>query len=113
MLYTYDMTERTVFHKILAKELPATVLYEDGDVMVIKDIHPQAPLHLLFIPKQFAESIAHLTPETEELPGLLIKKARAFAVEKGIADYKLMFHVGKYTLVPYLHLHFLSEQALA
>lgn len=41
---------------------------------------------------------------------MLINKARVFAKEKGIADYKLVFHVGKYTLVPYLHLHFLSEQ---
>ena len=106
------MADPTIFHRILNKELPATVLHEDDEVLVIKDIHPQAPLHLLFIPKLFAESIAHLTPETEHLPALLTKKAREFAVEKGIADYKLMFHVGKYTLVPYLHLHFLSEQQL-
>ena len=112
MFYTYDMTERTIFHKILDRELPSTILYEDADVLVIKDIHPQAPLHLLFIPKRFAQSLSHLTRETEDLPGMLIQKARAFAAEKGIADYKLMFHVGKYTLVPYLHLHFLSEQRL-
>ena len=43
---------------------------------------------------------------------MLTEKARAFALEKGIADYKLMFHVGKYTLVPYLHLHFLSDTKL-
>ena len=106
------MNPRTIFHKILDKELPSTVLHEDADVLVIKDIHPQAPLHLLFIPKRFAESIAHLTPETADLPGMLTEKARAFALEKGIADYKLMFHVGKYTLVPYLHLHFLSDTKL-
>ena len=106
------MSDRTIFHKILDRELPSTVLYEDGDVMAINDIHPQAPLHLLFIPKRFAQSLNHLTSETEDLPGMLIKKARAFAAEKGIADYKLMFHAGKYTLVPYLHLHLLSDKSV-
>ncbi|NOS67720.1 MAG: HIT domain-containing protein [Candidatus Peribacteraceae bacterium] len=106
------MEPRTIFHKILDKELPSTVLYEDDEVLAIKDIHPQAPTHLLFIPKQFVESVAHLTPATAHIPGMLIEKAKNFAVEKGIADYKLMFHVGKYTLVPYLHLHFLSDQQL-
>lgn len=106
------LMERTIFHKILDRELPSTILYEDDDVLAIKDIHPLAPLHLLFIPKRFAQSLAHLTPETEDLPSMLIQKARAFAVEKGITDYKLMFHVGKYTLVPYLHLHFLSHTQL-
>ena len=43
---------------------------------------------------------------------MLVQKARMFAQEKGIADYKLMFHVGKYTLVPYVHLHFLSDQKM-
>ncbi len=106
---------QTVFHNILAKEIPATVVFEDDECLAFKDIHPKAPTHLLFIPKTFAESIAGITPETADLPGMLIEKARMFALEKGIDGYKLTFHVGKEggQEVPYLHLHFLSDQALS
>lgn len=104
----------TIFHKILAKEIPATIVLEDNEVLAFKDIHPKATTHLLFIPKQFVASIAELTPETANLPGLLINKAKAFADQHGITGYKLTFHVGKGggQEVFYLHLHFLSDQAL-
>jgi histidine triad (HIT) family protein len=106
------MTNDTIFHKILAKEIPATVEYEDDEVLAFRDIHPKAASHLLFIPKHFIESIAHVTPETAYIPGMLILKAQKFAQEKGIRGYKLTFHVGKEggQEVPYLHLHFLSDQ---
>lgn len=102
----------TVFHKILRKEIPATVEYEDADVLVFRDIHPKAHTHLLFVPKVFIASIADVTPETAHIPGLLILKAQKFAKEKGIDGYKLTFHVGRGggQEVMYLHLHFLSDQ---
>lgn len=104
----------TIFHKILAREIPATIVYEDDEVLVFKDIHPKANTHLLFIPKQFVASVSELTPETAHLPGLLINKAKQLADRHGIAGYKLTFHVGKGggQEVFYLHLHFLSDQAL-
>lgn len=104
----------TVFHKILAKEIPASVVYEDDECLAFKDIHPKAATHLLFIPKQFVESVAAITSKTAHLPGMLILKAQKFAEQKGIRGYKLTFHVGKEggQEVPYLHLHFLSEQSL-
>jgi len=104
----------TIFHKILRKEIPATIEYEDDEVLVFRDIHPKATTHLLFIPKHFVASVADVTPETAHLPGLLILKAQTFAKEKGIDGYKLTFHVGKGggQEVFYLHLHFLSEQKL-
>ena len=104
----------TIFHKILRKEIPASVVYEDDEVLAFKDIHPKAPTHLLFIPKHYVASIADVTAETAHLPGLLILKAQAFAKEKGIDGSKLMFHVGKGggQEVFYLHLHFLSEKKL-
>lgn len=109
------MTSSTIFHKILRKEIPATVVYEDDEVLVFRDIHPKAPTHLLFIPKQFVASIADITAETAHLPGILILKAQKFAAEKGIHGYKLTFHVGKGggQEVMYLHVHFLSEERLA
>ena len=102
----------TIFHKILRKEIPATIEYEDDAVLVFRDIHPKAQTHLLFVPKLFVASIADITPETAHLPGLLILKAQQFAAKKGITGYKLTFHVGKDggQEVMYLHLHFLSDQ---
>lgn len=104
----------TVFHKILAREIPATIVYEDEAVLAFTDIHPKAKTHLLFIPKQFVASISELTPETSHLPGLLIQTAKQFADRHGISGYKLTFHVGKGggQEVFYLHLHFLSDETL-
>ncbi len=108
------METRTIFHKIRDKEIPSDIVYEDDEILAFKDIHPKAKTHLLFIPKHFIVSIADVTPETAHLPGMLILKAQKFAAEKGIRGYKLTFHVGKEggQEVPYLHLHFLSEQPL-
>lgn len=104
----------TVFHKILAGTLPSKVAYQDDEVLAFHDIHPKAKTHILFIPKHFVESIATVTPETAHIPGMLLLKAQKFAHEQGIDGYKLTFHVGKGggQEVPYLHLHFLSEQNL-
>ena len=112
------MSEQTIFHKILRHEIPATVVYEDEEVFVFKDIHPKAPTHLLFIAKKdedFVASIADLTNVTAHVPALLIRKAQAFAASHGIDGYKLMFNVGKGggQEVFMLHLHFLSEQVIS
>lgn len=108
------MNEPTIFHKILAKEIPASIVYEDDEVLAFKDIYPKAPTHLLFIPKHFISSIADVTPETAHIPGMLILKAQKFAEEQGIMGYKLTFHVGKGggQEVMYVHLHFLSEETM-
>ncbi len=104
----------TIFHKIRDKKIPATVVFEDDEVLGFLDIHPKAPTHILFIPKKFVASIADIDTSTAHLPGLLILTAQAFAREHGISGYKLTFHVGKDggQEVPYLHLHFLSEQEM-
>jgi histidine triad (HIT) family protein len=108
------MSEPTIFHKILSRDIPADILYEDDEVLAFRDIHPKAPTHLLFIPKVFVASVSETTKETEHLPGLLILKARDFAAEKGIDGYKLTYHVGKEggQEVPYLHLHFLAQKEI-
>jgi len=112
--YSSSMEERTIFHKILDREIPASIVYEDDEVLAFKDIHPKATTHLLFVPKHFVASIADVTPETAHIPGMLILKAQKFAQEQGIRGYKLTFHVGKGggQEVFYLHLHFLSEELL-
>lgn len=109
------MPSDTIFHKILRKEIPANIAYEDDEVLAFHDIHPKAATHLLFVPKHFVASIADVTPETAHLPGLLILKAQEFAKKKGIDGYKLTFHVGEGggQEVMYLHLHFLSDKKLS
>lgn len=107
--------ERTIFHRIIAKEIPADIVYEDDDVLAFKDINPKAPTHVLFIPKKYdIPTINDLTPETNHVPGMLIVKAKEFAQSKAIEGYKLTFHVGKGggQEVFYLHLHMLSSKAL-
>lgn len=106
--------EATIFHRILAREVPADVVYEDDDVLAFKDIHPKAPTHILFVPKRFVASIADVTEETADIPGMLILKAKEFARSKDIDGYKLVFHVGKGggQEVFYLHLHLLSQKGL-
>ena len=109
--------EPTVFHKIVAGELPADVVYEDDDVLVFKDIHPLAPTHWLLIAKKeadFVASIADVDESTAHVPGMLIAKAQQVAKEKGIDGYKLQFCVGEGggQSVFYLHLHLMSDQAL-
>lgn len=108
------MPERTVFHRIRDREIPADILYEDESVLAFRDISPKAVTHLLFIPKRFVASIADVTAATAHLPGLLVLAAQKFAKEKGVSGYKLVFHVGKGggQEVMYLHLHFLSDQEL-
>jgi histidine triad (HIT) family protein len=108
------MEEKTIFHKIRDREIPSEIVFEDDEALAFKDIHPKAPVHLLFIPKEFVQSIAHLTKEQEGIPGMLILKAKEFAAKQGIAGYKLTFHTGKDggQEVPYLHLHFLAGQKI-
>lgn len=102
----------TIFHKILRKDIPAECVFEDADAIAIRDIHPKAPTHLLFIPKQFVASIIDAHGALAGIPGMLIQKAREFAQEKGIDGYRLQFNVGSGggQEVMYLHLHFLSER---
>lgn len=102
----------TIFHKILAKEIPADVVYEDEDVLAFKDIHPKAKTHLLFIPKTFIASVKEAVGEHAHIPGMLIEKARQYAEKEGIDGYKVTFHVGPEggQEIMYIHLHMMSDQ---
>ncbi len=104
--------EKTVFQKIINRELPAEILYEDEQYIVIKSIKPMAPIHYLFIPKKLIVSIPQARDEDGETIGALLLLARTFAKERGIHDYKLAFNAGKYLHVPHLHLHFLAGEDL-
>jgi len=99
-----------LFCKIAKKEMPAEIVYEDEKVLVFKDIHPKAPLHLLIIPKKHIHSINHLELRDKELMGELILVAQKIAKEKNLEGYKLVINVGRPAgqIIDHLHLHLLA-----
>ena len=71
--------ERTIFHRIIDRDVPAAIVHEDDEVLAFKDIRPQDTTHVLFIPKEFVVSVAECTGDKAHVPGMLIERARAFA----------------------------------
>ncbi len=98
-----------LFCKIINKEVPAEIVYENEQVLVFKDIEPKAPVHLLLVPKKHLDSIA--SDGSEAVTSQLIKAAKELAKEKNILGYKLTFHVGREggQVIDHLHLHLLAK----
>src|SRR3990167_6634523 len=106
-----------VFCKIIKGELPTDIVYKDDDFLVIKDINPQAPVHLLIIPVRHFASLEDFMEGGEvELLGKALLVAHKVAHQTGITDkgYRLILNEGEYgeKLVPHLHLHLLSGKRL-
>ena len=101
-----------IFCKIIKKEIPADIFYEDQNLIVLKDIKPKAPIHYLIIPKQHIESVNHLKEENKDLIGVMFLTAQKIADKLGIKDkgYKLVFNVGRGggQIIDNLHLHILG-----
>ena len=101
-----------VFCNIIQKQVPAQVFFEDDEVVVIQDILPKAPVHMLVILKEHVVSVAHLENRHQPLVGKMILVAKQVAESKNIAEagYKLVFNVGKDggQIVPHIHLHVLG-----
>lgn len=102
-----------IFCKIIKKEIPTEILYEDENFMVFKDIRPKAPLHLLIVPKRHIPSINHLELKDKKLMGELFLTAKKIAKREGVAKtgYKIVFNVGQGggQLINHLHLHLLGK----
>lgn len=107
--------DNCVFCKIAKHEQDSDILFENDQLIVISDIMPKAPVHLLVIPKEHIPSINELT--NSELAGAMIMTAQQQAKERCIAEsgYKLVFNVGKEggQIIPHLHLHLLGGKQLA
>ncbi|PIR58874.1 MAG: histidine triad nucleotide-binding protein [Candidatus Pacebacteria bacterium CG10_big_fil_rev_8_21_14_0_10_56_10] len=103
-------TKKTIFSKIVDGELPATVHYQDDDFMVIDDIQPAAPVHLLIISKRPYASLEEVPLDRVGFHSRLLQLARQMAAKLGIADnYKLVMNVGRQVQqVQHLHLHLLG-----
>ena len=104
-----------IFCKISRREVPATVVFEDADVMAFDDLHPKAPVHILVIPKVHIQSIAHLEADHSDVIVKLIYSAKHIAAKKGLTGYKLVFNVGRAggQVIDHLHLHLLGGWGLA
>ena len=105
----------TLFEKIIAREIPADIVYEDDLVLGFKDINPQAPTHVLVIPKKPIPRIAEADPEYHQVLGHLLLKAREVAAELNLENgYRLVINNGPDggESVPHLHLHILGGRAL-
>ena len=106
-----------VFCKIIKKEIPAEVVFEDEDVFAFKDIHPIAPVHILIIPKKHIESINDLKEEDTNLAGKMIMTAKKIAKDFDISEkgYKLLIRTGEWggQEVPHIHLHLIGGAKLS
>jgi histidine triad (HIT) family protein len=111
------MSEKTIFEKIVDKEIPTEVIYEDDFVMAFNDIEPQAPHHVLIIPKKNIPTINDLQEADEALIGKLFIAASKIAKEKGFADdgYRCVMNCNKHgqQTVFHLHLHLLGGKQLS
>ena len=106
----------TLFEKIINKEIPADILYEDDISIVIKDISPQAPTHLLIIPKKVIPKLSDATKEDQEVLGHLMLVAGKIADEIGLDEtFRLVVNNGAKAgqSVFHLHLHLLSGRMLS
>lgn len=100
----------TLFQKIIARQIPAKVAYEDDDYIVIHDISPQAPVHVLVIPKKVIPTLNELQPGDSELVGGMLRVAAAVMKELGHNDYRAVFNcgAGAQQTIFHLHLHVLA-----
>ena len=106
----------TLFDKIIAREIPADIVFEDEHVLAFRDIHPQAPVHVLFIPKRPVATLNDLAAGDEAVVGRLAMAAAAYAKFEGFAEngYRVVMNCngdGGQTVF-HIHLHLLAGRAM-
>lgn len=108
--------EDCLFCKIVNKEIPATVVYEDEDILAFEDIHPAAPVHTLVIPKKHLTSLKDLNEENVEIVSKIYLVINKIAEEKGIKEkgYRVVVNCGEEggQEVQHLHFHLLGGKKL-
>ncbi len=108
---------KTLFEKIIAREIPATIVYEDDKVLAFKDIKPQAPTHVLVVPKKPIPRIAEAKAEDHHILGHLLLKAAEVARQLGLTSsgFRLVFNNGPDAgeAVPHLHCHVIGGRPMS
>ena len=110
------MAEKTIFKQIIDREIPAKIVYEDDRCLAFEDINPQAPTHLIVIPKKEIASVDELAEEDEALAGHLLLVIKKIAAQLGISQgYRVATNCGRDAgqEVMHLHLHLLAGRRLS
>ena len=107
----------TIFEKIIAREIPAKIIWEDDDAIAFHDVNPQAPVHVLIVPKKVIPRLAAASEGDGKVLGKLLLVAGKLAKELGIekSGYRVVVNSGPDAgeSVPHLHVHLLGKRALA
>ncbi len=107
------MTTETIFSKIISKEIPADIVYEDDLALAFRDITPQAPVHILVIPKKVIAKISDAEPQDQSLLGHLLLISAQIAKEQGLENgFRLVINNGDDggQTVHHLHIHILGKR---
>ena len=110
------MAEETIFSKIIRREIPSDIVYQDDLVTAFRDINPQAPVHVLIVPNKLIPTANDVTPEDELMLGRMFTVAAKIAEQEGIADdgYRLLVNCNGHggQEVYHLHMHILGGRRL-
>lgn len=111
-----ENTQECVFCNIAAKTIASNILHESENIMIIQDIMPKAPVHVLVMPKRHIVSVNELTADDSAMIAEMILAAKDYAAKAGIAEagYKLVMNNGKQggQIIPHLHMHLLGGKQL-
>jgi len=106
-----------LFCKIIAREIPASIVYEDERLIAIKDINPQAPTHLLLVPKRHIPTLNDLAAGDDQIVGELVRRAAAIAKDQGIdaGGFRTVFNTNRDAgqTVFHIHLHLIGGRSLS
>jgi histidine triad (HIT) family protein len=106
----------TIFEKIIARQIPAKIIWESEDAIAFEDVNPQAPVHVLIVPKKVISRLAEAKEEDAPVLGGLLLAAREIAKKLGLSGgYRVVINNGPDAgeSVPHLHVHLLGKRALA
>jgi histidine triad (HIT) family protein len=107
----------TIFEKIIAREIPATIVYEDDVALAFRDVNPKAPTHVLIVPKKPIPRLAEAGPSEQQTLGHLLVKAAEVAEKLGLSKsgYRIVINNGPDggETVPHLHIHILGGRPMA
>lgn len=110
------MAEETIFSKIIRREIPSDIVYQDDLVTAFRDISPQAPSHILIIPNQLIPTVNDVKPEDEAALGRMVTVAAKIAQQEGIAEdgYRLIINCNRHAgqEVYHIHMHLLGGRSL-
>jgi histidine triad (HIT) family protein len=107
----------TIFEKIARREIPADIVWEDDDAIAFRDVNPQAPVHVLIVPKRVIPRLAEASDTDGALLGKLLLATRNLAGQLGLAEsgYRVVINSGRDggETVPHLHIHLLGKRPMS